>query len=644
MKGFEGLRIGRRLLVSMLAVSVITLAVGIVSIVVIRALHQDNLSLHQKSFTPMAQIADMYDALGEQRTAASNIVLYFDIDDEVIQREAESIREEHGFFSGALENYSKTSMEDDEAALFSKIRQCYTSQFVPRMQTVIDLRHSSDAGQKQIVLRDIDALGKELSGYLDELDTFNTDQAASLLRRGQSIGQTSILLLAAIVIAAFIVSLLLSLRLAQGMQRPIADIERIMRYVRDTGDFSLTEELKKPVDELMSRPDELGSLAASYQGMMQDVYEKVLLLERVAGGDLSKTAKLAGPRDILGNAVNDVVTNLSAIVREVSDTTMQLTGGAEELSSGAQSLSQSSSEQSAAVDELHANAGEIAAEAEENAARAVKASWLAANIRVNAHDGANQMARMAQAMKDISDASHAASGVMRVIDDITFQTNLLALNAAVEAARAGAHGRGFAVVADEVRNLATRSSAAARETNDFIENTIAKAELGNRLVADALAFFNTIAEGVDTTSTLLDGIAEAARKQSDAIEAINNSVSELTDVVCHNSATSQESAAASEEMNNQAIMLKEMVSRFKLRHTELPSPAAARAAAEIYAKALGAAQPRVVGSSELSGSLADSARTAGREPEQTPPAWTAKPLADSNFTDDESKYCPVDSF
>ena len=49
------------------------------------------------------------------------------------------------------------------------------------------------------------------------------------------------------------------------------------------------------------------------------------------------------------------------------------------------------------------------------------------------------------------------------------------------------------------------------------------------------------------------------------ISQINTGLNQVSQVVQTNAATAEESAASSEELSGQAIMLKEMVNRFKLR-------------------------------------------------------------------------------
>ncbi|MBQ9564095.1 MAG: hypothetical protein IJU98_00775, partial [Synergistaceae bacterium] len=175
------------------------------------------------------------------------------------------------------------------------------------------------------------------------------------------------------------------------------------------------------------------------------------------------------------------------------------------------------------------------------------------------------MSDLMTAMRDIENKSQDISKVIKTIEDIAFQTNILALNAAVEAARAGTAGKGFAVVADEVRNLATKSQEASASTATLIEDTVRAVKEGSRLAAetdDALREVVTRAEKVMTAVNL---ISEATQEQSRDVAQVTTGIDQISSVVQTNSATAEESAAASEELSGQANLLKELVGRFTLR-------------------------------------------------------------------------------
>ena len=463
--------------------------------------------------------------------------------------------------------------------------------------------------------------------------------------------------------------------IANHIQHPLGILQKAAYHLTRTGNLKFPDEMVASMKKYSKTGDEISNVIISFELMVESLQKKVDVLETVARGDLRKRVSLSSGEDYLGIAVNDVVTNLSTIVRDVITATEQLSVGAHELSIGAQSLSQSSSEQSATMDNLHVTAGEIASEAAENAERAAEASGLTAKIRDGAAEGGRKMLDMTSAMSEINKASHSIGSVMKVIDEIAFQTNILALNAAVEAARAGVHGKGFAVVADEVRNLATKSGEAANDTNTMIADTITKSEMGTRIVDDAIAFFKTVEEGIANINDLLDEIAKAAKSQSIAIEQVNNSLTEMTNVVYHNSATSEQSAAASEQMNSQALLLKETVNRFMLEDdhvsvltfaaedhvpesappvrepvamipdfqvrelefnpTTAPSENGGLSPAEIYAKAL-ARETRAEAESEPAPLPPPEPRP--MSPVATPLSGWTDPKVGNGFKDDDSKY------
>jgi len=176
-------------------------------------------------------------------------------------------------------------------------------------------------------------------------------------------------------------------------------------------------------------------------------------------------------------------------------------------------------------------------------------------------DEANQaMKALIQSMDEISKASEETAKIIKTIDEIAFQTNLLALNAAVEAARAGEAGAGFAVVADEVRNLAMRAADAAKNTANLIEESVKKIKGGSEVVSKTNEAFGKVATGSKKVSELVGEIAAASQEQAQGIEQINKAVAEMDKVIQQDAASAEESAAASEELNAQAEMMKGFVS------------------------------------------------------------------------------------
>lgn len=246
-------------------------------------------------------------------------------------------------------------------------------------------------------------------------------------------------------------------------------------------------------------------------------------------------------------------------VKSLSEGTAQVVSASEQISSASVSLAEGASSQASSVEEVSATIEQATASNNQNADNSREANLLAQNSNDAARQGNQQVADLMVAMEKITDSSQKIAKIIKTIDEIAFQTNLLALNAAVEAARAGEHGLGFAVVAEEVKNLAERSAGAAKEITGIIEASIDQVKMGTEVANRTKASFAEILLGVKKTSDLIGEIAISAKEQAEGMNQIATAMGSVDQITQQNASASEETAAAAEELNAQALSMLESV-------------------------------------------------------------------------------------
>ncbi len=561
------MRLGWKIMVSMLAVVVLMMGLGIYGLRSISTLDESNSAMFERNVVPLSILTGMTGSI-QRYLGAIRDNLITDTDHEKFVARYRKLASD---FQEDWTNFDKAVTAPELKQALAKLKDQF--EVVERTNTNLaelvkagrsreaeTLFLSAASDSDRIKLQDaVEAVGEITKKRANDRAEENSAQASTAKK-------VSWMMMVLAVIIASVMSLVL-FRNIQVIIKGLLDETELLAKAGIEGRLTTRGSTDRVNFEFRQIVEGVNRML---DAVLAPIDEAAKVLERASQKDLTARVmgSYVGDHAKIRDNVNKAIENLQAALSQVKDSVNQVSSASTQISSGSQSLAQGANEQASSLEEISSNLEEMSSMVKQNTENANQANLLAGNAKTQAEKGNEAMLKMAQAIEQIKKSADETAKIIKTIDEIAFQTNLLALNAAVEAARAGDAGKGFAVVAEEVRNLAMRSAEAAKNTSALIEESQRNSDNGVSVSGQVGEILKQIVTGAQKVAQLIAEVSAATQEQAKGIEQVNAGVSEMNKVTQQNASLSEESASAAEELNGQAEELAQMVATFTLDGSE----------------------------------------------------------------------------
>ncbi len=344
--------------------------------------------------------------------------------------------------------------------------------------------------------------------------------------------------------------------------QPIVKVSEQMAVLAG-GNFHTNLALQEDDSEVGKMVSAIAFMKQNLLGMVEEITE---VLEQMGNGNynIQIEQEYVGEFVKVKESFQKIGEKMRETLQTIRRVSAQIDSGSDQLACAAEDLAEGCTAQATQVSELMITFDEMTRSMEQNAKEAEDSAKIASRAGETLSRGNQKMMELRDAIEEISKCSGQIGTIIEDIEDIASQTNLLSLNAAIEAARAGETGRGFAVVAEQVKNLANESAKAAGKTTELIETTVTVMERGIVIADETTANMKEVMEDTEAATEKIGQIVQMLKQNTAHMRDVNDSIAEVSSVVDNNSATSEETAAVSEEQKTQVEAMVELMNRFQI--------------------------------------------------------------------------------
>ena len=463
----------------------------------------------------------------------------------------------------AWEGLKGDNLNDSEWAQLEHIADM-SQGLVPLEEQAMELAAAGDtAGAIALVF------GDEYAATVAEINTV-TDTCIQDVQNRMSRNQTILNTIMMISMGIFILCFLINSRkiittLAFAKKELLLPVVKVSDQIQELARGHFEDHLDLPEDD-----SEVGTMVRAIHFMNDNFTKMVTEISRILGEMGEGNYQVAPTEEYVGDfiqikeSMEKIIADTRNTLSTIRNTANDIGSGSEQLAQAATDLAEGCTRQAGQISDSSQMINTMTKSIEEKAETAKQTAEISKEAAHTVEEGNQKMQELKAAISDISKCSEEIRSIIQVIEDIASQTNLLSLNASIEAARAGEAGRGFAVVAEQVKNLAEQSTQAAGETTKLIETTITAVEKGIAIAEDTESNMEQVMVNTQSAATRMIEMAQTLQTEAVNMKQIDERISQMTEIVDSNSASSEETAAVSEEQSALVQTMVHMMDQFTI--------------------------------------------------------------------------------
>ncbi len=418
---------------------------------------------------------------------------------------------------------------------------------------------------------------------LDELENISDSidaQIEATVSRYSTRSLVTYRVCAVIIVLSSLIGVAFAIYICRAMPKSIIEpLNKIEQCTYELAEGNLhTDVAYSADDELGHMADHLREAIATLSSYIEDISNA---MGEFANGNFTAQPSVEWKGDFLGirDSFEEFELNIAETITGINKVANQVEMSAKQVSASSMEIANGAVDQASVVEEFTATIENVSSQVASNAEYTKGISAQVEKVGDDVAVMTGMMNDMVDTMNEIEQSSNKIMKIIDTISDVASQTRLLALNASIEAARAGEAGRGFAVVANQVTALAAQTAAAVDESAKLIENSIEGVSKGMKITEEISKHQSAVAADTQNIVNEVSNIAEALEAQKESFVQLSDGVNMINNVVQDNSATSQQCAANSQDMNSQADTLGSLIEKFKVVEANVSAQAAAAPAA-----------------------------------------------------------------